>query len=60
MLKRHGCEGVTHLSPVDATTIAIIIEKVALSPVAILMIANIVRRQLKGLAQAMMKRLIAV
>jgi hypothetical protein len=46
----------THLRPVDRTTISAIIVKVALSPVAMLMIARMLRRQLKGLAAARKRR----
>jgi len=47
-----------HLKPVDKTTISIIMLKVALSPVAMLMIARMVRRTLKGLTAARKRRTI--
>jgi hypothetical protein len=48
----------THLSPVEAITIDIIIVKVGLSPVAILIIANTMSRKLKGFTRATARRTI--
>ena len=45
-----------HLKPVDKRTIRVIMVKVALSPVAMLMIARMLRRKLKGLAAARKRR----
>ena len=45
-----------YLKPVDITTISNMMVKVALSPVAMLMMARMVRRRLKGLAAERKKR----